>query len=89
MEASNISGKSPMRFLETSDLVFIIKKSLVTDDPTIPKIICEGQLPSLIFNFSEDRFVAFAELIFSIPMKKKEDEIPLKVKKKKNCFFQH
>lgn len=79
VQASNIQGKSPLRFLESTDLVVTIKKSLVTDDPRIPKMICEGKLPSLAFNFSEERFIAFAALLCSIPTKTEDLKPILKV----------
>lgn len=59
--------KSQLRLLEPTDLSVILKKSLVTDDARIPKIIIEGKLPSLTLNVSEERFLALAGLLCSIP----------------------
>lgn len=80
MQASNIQGRSPMRFLESTDLVVVVKKSLVTDDARIPKMILEGKLPSLTFNFSEERFIAFAGLVCSIPTNTEPRDLALDMK---------
>ncbi|KAK6631306.1 hypothetical protein RUM44_005832 [Polyplax serrata] len=81
VQASNIQGRSPMRFLESTDLVVVVKKSLVTDDARIPKMILEGKLPSLTFNFSEERFIAFAGLVCSIPTNTEPRDLALDMKK--------
>lgn len=79
IQASNLNETSPLHFLESTNLVITLKKSLVTDDPRIPKMIFEGQLPSLVFNCSEERFIAFAALLCSMPFKSETIESNAKV----------
>lgn len=71
--------RSPLHILEPTDLTVVVKKSLITDDARIPKLIIKGQLPKLIFNVAEERFIALAELLSSIPTEAEDVEPNLSV----------
>lgn len=66
---------TPLHLLEPTDLTVIIKKSLVTDDARIPKIVIEGTLPNITVNISEERLITLAGLVFSLPLAEQETNL--------------
>jgi len=61
------SEATPLHLLQPTNLNVIVKKSLVTDDARIPKMVIEGILPSVCVQVQEERVLALAALVFSMP----------------------
>lgn len=57
---------TPLHLLQPTDLQVVIKKSLVTEDARIPKMVVEGVLPSICMHVSERRILALAALSASM-----------------------
>lgn len=70
---------SALHLLEPMSINVSIQKCLVCDDPRLPKMKIDGELPSIMLNISDQLLLTILELLTSIPFPKSEEpEIPLR-----------
>uniref|UniRef100_T1J4H6 Vacuolar protein sorting-associated protein 13 n=1 Tax=Strigamia maritima TaxID=126957 RepID=T1J4H6_STRMM len=59
--------KTSLHIWQPTNIEVQLEKSVIMDDPRLPKIKVRGSLPYLHFNLSDQKVLRLAKLLFSIP----------------------